>query len=65
MIDKIIDFENGMLSEVEEISLFSELVKTGLVWDIQGYYGRYAYKLIANKVLDTNGKILIDINDIN
>jgi hypothetical protein len=64
MIDQIIEFENGMLSEREEISLFSHLVKTGMAWQLQGMYGRQAKYLMDNGVIDRNGNVLIDLNEV-
>jgi hypothetical protein len=64
MIDQIIDFENGMLSEVEEIKFFSNLVRTGMAWQLQGMYGRHAKSLIDNRVIDIEGNVLIDLNDV-
>lgn len=45
-IDKIMDYENGELSEDEVVELFQELVDTGLAWKLQGSYGRTAKALI-------------------
>ena len=46
MINKIIAFEQGELGEVEIISLFQNLVDSGLAWSLQGSYGRMATALI-------------------
>ncbi len=43
---KLIDFECGELGEEETIELFQELINTGLVWTLQGFYGRTATALI-------------------
>lgn len=45
-ITKIIAFENGELDQEQIISLFQELIDTGYVWQLQGYYGRTAKSLI-------------------
>ncbi len=45
-IDKIIAYENGTLSEDETIVLFQELIDSGLVWSLQGHYGRTAKMLL-------------------
>jgi hypothetical protein len=47
MIDDIIAYESGELSEEETISLFQQLVDSGLAWQLQGHYGRTAKDLIA------------------
>ena len=45
-IDKIMAFENGELQEDEVISLFQELVNSGMAWQLRGSYGRLAQQLI-------------------
>lgn len=45
-IGRMIDFENGELSEGETIELFQELIDSGLAWKLQGFYGRTAEDLI-------------------
>ena len=45
-IDKIMDYENGELSEEQTLELFQELIDTGLCWQLQGSYGRMAKQLI-------------------
>ena len=47
-IDKIIAYEQGDLSVQETIDLFKELLKTGLVWKLQGHYQRTLKHLIEN-----------------
>lgn len=49
--DKIMDYEFGALSEEDMISLFQHLVDTGLVWRMQGHYGRVAMSLIEAGVV--------------
>jgi hypothetical protein len=45
-IDFIIDYESGNLSEEEIIQGFQEMIDSGLVWQLQGHYGRVAKQLI-------------------
>lgn len=47
VVDRMIAYEAGNLSEDEVIELFQELVKTGVAWKLQGRYGRTARALIA------------------
>lgn len=56
--EKLMEFENGDLSPNETIELFSNLVATGLVWQLQGAYGRHAAALIENGYILPSGKIL-------
>lgn len=44
--EKIMAYENGELDECETIELFQELINSGLVWQLQGSYGRTAKALI-------------------
>lgn len=62
-IEKIIKFENGELSDNEMIALFSELIKSGMAWKLQGTYGRLARNLVNNGVLDTKGNILYEVEN--
>ena len=45
-LDKIIAFEQGDLEEGEVIDLFQNLINSGLVWQLQGSYGRMAMQLL-------------------
>lgn len=42
----IMRFENSELDEEEIISGFQHLIDTGIVWQLQGSYGRVAADLI-------------------
>lgn len=46
MLDRLIDHEEGRLSEPETVQLFQQLIDTGLAWKLQGHYGRTAQALI-------------------
>lgn len=39
-------YENGELDETETLDLFQHLVDTGVVWLLQGRYGREAVALL-------------------
>jgi hypothetical protein len=45
-ITKIIKYEQGDLDETEMIHFFQELIDSGMVWELQGSYGRTANDLI-------------------
>jgi hypothetical protein len=64
MIDMLIDFEQGNLSEADTVKLFSELVKTGMAWNLQGFYGRTAMDMIKSGVLDRHGNILMNLEEV-
>ena len=55
---KLMAFENGELDTEEMVELFSDLVRTGLAWQLQGFYSRTAKQLIDNGYLDYDGNIL-------
>ena len=63
-VDKIIQYEDGEMSDKEMVEFFSELVKSGHAWTLQGHYGRTAMNLIENGVMDREGNILIDIDNL-
>ena len=50
MVSKIIDYENGDMSEEETIEFFQGLINSGLCWQLQGHYGRMAQRLIDEGV---------------
>lgn len=58
MVDKIIDYEMGLLSDEEALELFAELIRTGLAWKLQGSYGRTAKHLIESGVITEKGEIV-------
>ena len=58
IVDMIMDFESGELSDNEILELFSELIKTGKLKSLQGMYQRMASDLIKQGYLDKNGNIL-------
>lgn len=47
-ITKLIAFESGELSDEEVIKFFQEIINSGVVWQLQGSYGRFAVSLIEN-----------------
>jgi len=47
----LVSYEQGDLTPKEIVALFKELIKTGLVWQLQGHYGRQAKYLIESGLL--------------
>ena len=45
-IDTLIAFENGELNTEEVAAFFQPMIDSGLVWTLQGFYGRTARDLI-------------------
>ena len=57
LAEQLAAHEAGELGTFETVSLFAELVRTGLAWDLQGYYGRQAQGMIANGVINREGGV--------
>ena len=57
LVDKIIAFESGELNNEGILELFSDLIKTGQAWQLQGCYGRTAQGLIGKGIIDIQGVI--------
>ena len=47
-VDKIMLFESGELDFEGIVELFQDLIDSGLVWQLQGSYGRVARSLIMD-----------------
>jgi len=45
-LDQMLCFESGELDQDQVIQLFQRLIDTGVVWQLQGFYGRTARDLI-------------------
>ena len=43
---RITEYEKGELNNDQTIELFQELLDSGIVWNLQGHYGRLAYQLL-------------------
>ena len=54
-VEKIIAFENGELDEDGVLDLFAGLISSGLVWSLQGAYGRTAAALIEGGWITPEG----------
>tara|TARA_B110000211_G_scaffold127846_1_gene146867 strand:- start:676 stop:864 length:189 start_codon:yes stop_codon:yes gene_type:complete len=44
--ERMISYESGELDQQQTLSLFQELINSGLAWQLQGHYGRTATALI-------------------
>ncbi len=58
LVGYIMDYESGNMGVERTLELFSHLIKTGLVWILQGRYGRTAIALIENETISKDGEIL-------
>ena len=58
IIDKIIAYESGNLSDNDTIRLFANLIRSGQVWSLQGHYSRTASALIQDGFISQGGQVL-------
>ncbi len=63
-VSAIIAYENDDLDEHESIMLFGELIRTGVVWQLQGGYGRTAAALINGGFIAADGTVLATIERV-
>ena len=59
---RIIAYECGDGDGDFTLQLFSDLVKTGMVWGLQGHYGRTAKYLMDKGYINIHGDIIKSIN---
>lgn len=58
-IAKVQPFGEGEdASEQEQLEAWAYLIKTGLCWRLQGWYGRQATQYINGGIISKDGKIL-------
>ena len=62
--ESIIAYESGELTDQEFVYFFSELVKSGLVWNLQGHYGRTAAALIDEGYIDREGNVSLAVLEL-
>ena len=62
--NRLIDYECGHLDGRGTLRLFSELVKTGMAWTLQGHYGRTAQALIDDGWLEADGNFGIKVDTL-
>lgn len=55
-VDQIMAYEAGELDEEEMIEMFQEGIDSGLVWQLQGSYGRMAAALIEEGLCTPPGE---------
>jgi hypothetical protein len=60
--ERIIAYEDGHGDVNFTLQLFSDLVKTGMVWSLQGHYGRTAKYLIDRGYINIHGDVIKSIN---
>ena len=48
--EKVMAYESGEMNDEEMVAFFQEIIDSGLVWGLQGHYGRTAAALIERGV---------------
>lgn len=61
LIDQMMDYECGSLSDAETLEMFSTIIKEKMQYSLQGHYGRTVTALIIDGWLDRNGNILKEL----
>ena len=57
-VDMMIQYECGELNDNDTLKLFSDLIKSGQAWKLQGHYGRTASAIIHAGYVSKDGEIL-------
>ena len=60
MINRLTEYEQGSMSEDETVEMFQDMVSTGIVWELQGHYGRTAVQLIRDGLIQTPSMDIFD-----
>jgi len=56
--ERIVSYEKGDLDQQQTLQLFQELLDSGLVWELQGHYGRLAYQLIEAGLINYQNSLI-------
>lgn len=59
-VNKIMAYEAGEQMPDETAEMFSEMIKDGSVWKLQGHYGRQARYFISEGMIAPDGTIDYD-----
>jgi hypothetical protein len=51
LVDKIMTYEAGGLDDAEVVELYQELHDTGILWELQGHYGRRASLMLQEGMI--------------
>ena len=56
-VQDLIAYEQGTLTPRQRLELFSELIRSGLAFELQGHYGREAAMFLEQGLILPNGDI--------
>ena len=59
-VDKIMKYENGEMDEDETVEFFQDLIDSGMIYHLQGSYGRMAQHLIQQGLCHRKGQTASD-----
>ncbi len=51
LVDKIMTNEAGGLNDSQVVELYQELHDTGILWELQGHYGRRASLMLQEGII--------------
>ncbi len=52
LVDRLIAYEEGQITQDEEVALFQYLIDTGTCWHLAGHYQRVAATLIEAGLIE-------------
>jgi len=56
MLEMIIRYESGELTEEQTVEMFQALIDSGRAWQLQGHYGRTANRMIRHGLCHAKGE---------
>jgi hypothetical protein len=56
VVNQIMDYESGSMSDDEQIEFFQQLVNTGMINGLQGHYQRVARDMFEMGLISDNNK---------
>lgn len=57
LVGSMMAFESGEQSARETLEMFAVLIEDGVVWNLQGFYGRTAKEMIDGGFITPEGKM--------
>ena len=60
LVDQLIAYEEGHITDDEEVALFQHLIDTGTCWHLSGHYQRVGATLIEAGLIESPGRAEAD-----